>query len=126
MTTTTDIQATMKAGFTTMVKERLALNGKSDWKQADSVAALLSLAEALHDAFTTIDGAEMAEGAEALTSGHAEDMRNVARLGFSTYANDLANPSAFRQWLTAKKLITPSATPTKGGSAKADLVSALA
>ncbi len=125
MITTQDIAASMKAGFTAGVKAQLAANGRTDWKQADSVASLLELAKAYHDVTNTLD---QDDDVIALVDKDKLPLYAFAEEQFKVYANDLANPSAFRQWLAHKDrklIVIPEGGATKTASSKADLVSAL-
>lgn len=93
MTTIDDIIKSIGAEHSASVKAEIAAYGdfaKTTWTQANSVNALLALADAYHDALTTIDSDPDAKQDELITA---------AQEAFKLRANRLANPSAFRQYL---------------------------
>lgn len=102
-----DITAAIQAARKSAMNERLALNSKTNWLQADSDAVLLEVAKAYHDAMVTIDGAEMDD--KEMTPQLAASLRAVLDAEFTVVAHLLTNPSALRQRLETAKVITPNA-----------------
>ena len=116
MTTIENITESFRASRKEAIKARLTLNAKSNWLQADSVAVLLAMAQTYHDALLTIEG-------DQLPDAQSKPLVDAADEQFRLIANDMANPSAFRQKLASNKVITVTDTPTRSKSS--DLISDL-
>lgn len=101
-----DIQSSFRAGRKEAIKARIDANGKTNWLQADSVAALLEITKTYHDVMITIE-------AESLPDAESIPLVAAADEQFRLIANDLCNPSAFRQWLVSNKIITPTEGATR-------------
>lgn len=102
-----DITAAIQAARKSAMNDRLALNNKTNWLQADSDAVLLEVAKAYHDAMVTIDDEEM-NAADGSTT--APPLRAALDAEFLVVAHLLTNPSALRQRLETAKVITPLAS----------------